>query len=81
MGIMDKLKGIVGGDPHDETKRASGAPDDEYLGTQLATPGADADVSSTEPDPLATGVGLPGMQPSFKPAEVQRKPNPEKRRE
>ncbi|MDB5524560.1 MAG: hypothetical protein JWM58_2323 [Rhizobium sp.] len=60
MGIINKIKGLVGGDPHEETARAAGAPADGYLGTQLGTPGADADVFTPETDPTLESVEAAG---------------------
>ena len=80
MGFIITIRGLVGGDPHDETARAAGAPVDSYLGTQLATPGAGADVFVPETDPALDSVETAGSSTPPNPAEIEREPDPGSRR-
>lgn len=78
MNIIDKIKTIIGGDPHAETAREANAPEDTFLGTQLATTGAVPELSSAS-DPRSEDVA--DDVPIAKPVEAERERDPEARRD
>jgi hypothetical protein len=77
MGIFDKIKDAIWG-TDDLTPRT---PDDDpirdaYLGTDQATTGVVADVSTPANDPAMRDIAAGGVQPVSKPMEIQAAQNP-----
>lgn len=77
MGIFDKIKDAIWG-TDDLTPRASGDDPvrDAYLGTDQATTGVVADVSTPPNDPAMRDIAAGGVQPISKPMEIQEAQNP-----
>lgn len=77
MGIFDKIKDAIWG-TEDLTPRSPGADPvrDSYLGTQQATTGVVADVSTPANDPAMRDIAASGVQPISKPREIQEAQNP-----
>jgi hypothetical protein len=77
MGIFDKIKDAIWG-TEDLVPRRPGADPvrDSYLGTDQATTGVVADVSTGANDPAMRDIAAGGVQPISKPVEVQAAQNP-----
>lgn len=77
MGIFDKIKDAIWG-TDDLTPRAPGADPvrDSYLGTDQATTGVVADISTPANDPAMRDIAAGGVQPVSKPMEIQHAQNP-----
>ena len=77
MGIFDKIKDAIWGDDDIPAPPRSDDPvSDSYLGTNQATTGVVADVSTPANDPALRDVAASGVQPISKPAEIERVQNP-----
>ena len=71
MRIIDKIKDVIGGDPHAETSQAADAPEDTYLGTQLSTTGVVLEPSTLESESAMRDAGAADVQSVSKPVEVE----------
>lgn len=77
MGIFDKIKDAIwGSDDLTPSPRSEDPVGDSYLGTQQATTGVVADVSTPANNAALRDVAASGAQPVTKPADVEQAQNP-----
>lgn len=77
MGIFDKIKNAIWGEDNPAPRQTDVDPvRDAYLGTDQATTGVVADVSTPANDPAMRDIAAAGVQPISKPVEIERIQNP-----